>query len=262
MQKAHLRASGGTRSNASSRSALRGASPRERRNPPRRRQWRWLPRRISARAEEPARRGAANICAKAHLRASGGTSHIADPPEADWGASPRERRNHNSGHIAMTRYRRISARAEEPVAMRFVWSSRRAHLRASGGTRLHTAQLVHRAGASPRERRNRPAHSDHRRRRGRISARAEEPTLVTTAQPSMRAHLRASGGTGAWSCSTAPQKGASPRERRNQIRYADKLEDLGRISARAEEPKPSSSIRRTDTAHLRASGGTRRCPGC
>ena len=131
-----------------------GASPRERRNllavSP------FLPasRRISARAEEP--RGAIFFhgALRAHLRASGGTHSASYPVAIPGGASPRERRNQTAQSRAREARRRISARAEEPVVVMRVGQSRRAHLRASGGTVDGRYPCHVMRGASPRERRN------------------------------------------------------------------------------------------------------------
>ena len=51
------------------------------------------------------------------------------------------------------------------------------------------------AGASPRERRNRPAGRSDLRAKRRISARAEEPPPLPEDYRIGEAHLRASGGT-------------------------------------------------------------------
>ena len=56
--------------------------------------------------------------------------------------------------------------------------------------------------------------------------------------------------------------GASPRERRNRERYDCIQRDIGRISARAEEPMSAFRNSRTPSAHLRASGGTNQESDC
>ena len=111
-----------------------------------------------------------------------------------------------------------------------------AHLRASGGT-LEIAGVKRKvSGASPRERRNRMRTTALMVNPGRISARAEEPHHRVVQIKSQKAHLRASGGTSAKSSVYPFSAGASPRERRNQLRNLHSIDHRRRISARAEEP--------------------------
>ena len=71
------------------------------------------------------------------------------------GASPRERRNQPRRENQHSSEGRISARAEEPIAIAVASRSLSAHLRASGGTILRQSHADLLRGASPRERRNR-----------------------------------------------------------------------------------------------------------
>ena len=173
-------------------------------------------RRISARAEEPCLPRPATRHLKAHLRASGGTQAIPRSARQQKGASPRERRNLCNIRANRASKRRISARAEEPKAVELGLIEEKAHLRASGGTRLYRYSPIAGNGASPRERRNQVHAERLIRAVGRISARAEEPLIGADEMNIEEAHLRASGGTDVLVSPTVPVK--------------------GRISARAEEP--------------------------
>ena len=194
-QEAHLRASGGTADEPAVGDATWGASPRERRNQDPSTALNGAQGRISARAEEPLPTTGSNACAAAHLRASGGTEFRNAPDALVQGASPRERRNPRSSACAMLAIGRISARAEEPLLVAERKRSRKAHLRASGGTGDGSTTHARATGASPRERRNpsTAAHAGVAARR--ISARAEEPYISLASAKPAAAHLRASGGT-------------------------------------------------------------------
>ena len=133
-QEAHLRASGGTTELSVPLAVTQGASPRERRNPLHRAVRLVGSRRISARAEEPEARLPSRYSLPAHLRASGGTASLLRGARSEQGASPRERRNLLRRLPGLAEERRISARAEEPAPRDVGRISRRAHLRASGGT--------------------------------------------------------------------------------------------------------------------------------
>ena len=90
----------------------------------------------------------------------------------------------------------------------------------------------------------------------RISARAEEPRDSLNQNLHRGAHLRASGGTNDVHNRFEPMQGASPRERRNHVRFCHGPVRGGRISARAEEPHKAHAAAGAMMAHLRASGGT------
>ena len=114
-QRAHLRASGGTRARYSDSTGETGASPRERRNPDITARPTEHRGRISARAEEPRRHWRVTSRFSAHLRASGGTAQMRSMTSSVSGASPRERRNPQTRRTRSSSRGRISARAEEPA---------------------------------------------------------------------------------------------------------------------------------------------------
>ncbi len=110
----YLRARGGTTSHIGVRPALRGLSPRTRRNPHHRRQNPVSVWSISAHAEEPSLRRRRDSALRVYLRARGGTN-----TESHWhcrgnGLSPRTRRNRRRGRRTESAVWSISAHAEEP----------------------------------------------------------------------------------------------------------------------------------------------------
>ncbi len=237
----HLRVGGGTAGTTAAGIYRSGASPRGRRNPPRRRLDASSRRCISAWAEEPSVGWSRKDDRRVHLRVGGGTSPSLCQPATRRGASPRGRRNRLVDRIGTLDERCISAWAEEPVldCPRCVvdW----VHLRVGGGT--HAEELVNQLsrGASPRGRRN-PGDLDlHGRGIRCISAWAEEPAASIVRRRTSAVHLRVGGGTsrGRWPADAG--SGASPRGRRNPALEPTPAGLPRCISAWAEEPRVADS---------------------
>ena len=115
-------------------------------------------------------------------------------------------------------------------------------------------------GRSPRVRRNRRRRRLGDRRRGSISARAEEPRSHILRFDRAWVDLRACGGTAVGAAAETITLGRSPRVRRNlghDLRLANRV---GSISARAEEPPSATAPAARCRVDLRACGGTR--PWC
>ena len=93
-------------------------------------------------------------------------------------------------------------------------------------------------------------------RRGRISARAEQPRAPTRAETTTGAHLRAGGAACAGIRLAPASEGASPRGRSSHPRVDAAAHGLRRISARAEQPSRRRAPRgaRPGSADLRAGG--------
>ena len=130
----------------------------------------------------------------------------------------------------------------------------RAHLRAGGAALVSTHCLDCSGGASPRGRSSRRVQDHEVARRGRISARAEQPRKQLAVGPRPRAHLRAGGAAIGHSATTAGREGASPRGRSSLVDVRPVPSVPGRISARAEQPGRALHADRRSRAHLRAGG--------
>ena len=210
--------------------------------------------RISARAEQPARTPSSRRTHRAHLRAGGAAQAAQARLGQHTGASPRGRSSHRGAARVGRDAGRISARAEQPGTAR---SRRRrcgAHLRAGGAAVLCVIRRTSTSGASPRGRSSRRhVHLRHDRGR-RISARAEQPTRSSRPWPPARAHLRAGGAAQPIRTAEATRHGASPRGRSSHPDGCHSLQSLGRISARAEQPRSPASMPAARAAHLRAGG--------
>ena len=251
---AHLRAGGAAAPRAVPRAAPWGASPRGRSSP--RRPQRGLRRggRISARAEQPTWTATRRRRRRAHLRAGGAAPGNTARVRSWRGASPRGRSSPPLP-LSCPRYAgRISARAEQPGS----WASRRpmrtAHLRAGGAAAVAAGVLGFLGGASPRGRSSRRVRGEQGARGGRISARAEQPSPADRPVLSRAAHLRAGGAASTCTSTRRTAGGASPRGRSSLARLATAPPVHGRISARAEQPSPSTPPPASWTAHLRAGG--------
>jgi len=90
---------------------------------------------------------------------------------------------------------------------------------------------------------------------GSISAWAEEPRLLAVAEWRAGVDLRVGGGAGAGNHASAVNRGRSPRGRRSQLVEAAALDDLGSISAWAEEPGAKRHAHDRTRVDLRVGGG-------
>ena len=135
-----------------------------------------------------------------------------------------------------------------------------AHLRAGGAAVTPCRGDVFQRGASPRGRSSHDANGDLGHGQGRISARAEQPSQGDPSAMNQAAHLRAGGAADAGTWAEDELGGASPRGRSSRPRDRHPAAGAGRISARAEQPRHSSSSCSPPSAHLRA-GGAATC-GC
>ena len=131
------------------------------------------------------------------------------------------------------------------------------YLRGCGGTSASITTLISCRGLSPRVRRNLRRIRRPERRRGTISAGAEEPLQHSSSLPLLRDYLRGCGGTHADPDYTFPPDGLSPRVRRNRSRRDYTAGAGGTISAGAEEPPARSHRRGPMWDYLRGCGGTK-----
>ena len=172
---AHLRAGGAAVSKARTNVTRCGASPRGRSSPRLEPPRTDMLRRISARAEQPARAPLRGCNRAAHLRAGGAAFRDLGNVASATGASPRGRSSPIATPPARSCSGRISARAEQPWRRTACRTSARAHLRAGGaaGMGYVTPDLVY--GASPRGRSSHHVTGLAPIGERRISARAEQP---------------------------------------------------------------------------------------
>ena len=254
---AHLRAGGAASSSPKSSPGMPGASPRGRSSLKRGTCDHLADRRISARAEQPTAPSSVRVTRGAHLRA-GGAAHPTRDVEVDpYGASPRGRSSRDRGRGDHGGARRISARAEQPLPHLCRARRVRAHLRAGGAAARDSVWKVKGAGASPRGRSSRRAVPLEQRVRRRISARAEQPRSADSSPRRTTAHLRAGGAASLRYIRPPSSRGASPRGRSSHADLILRVLEVGRISARAEQPCSAPRPGRRRRAHLRAGGAAR-----
>ncbi len=233
-----------------------GASPRGRRNPRWRRHARARPRCISAWAEEPSRARSSRAACWVHLRVGGGTGAKLGIDDFFVGASPRGRRNLDDAAVRRDEPRCISAWAEEPPELLMRSPPPRVHLRVGGGTNGVSENPPTIAGASPRGRRNHDHAHVEEDPVGCISAWAEEPRSSASIASRTRVHLRVGGGTASPEDRKQMGLGASPRGRRNLLLGTAAVDEVGCISAWAEEPEGDRGLLARRRVHLRVGGGT------
>ena len=172
---AYLRERGGTQAPSAWLRSVWGLSPRTRRNPSCAGETGTRPGPISANAEEPPRCSCPRAPSRAYLRERGGTTAVSRLPVWTTGLSPRTRRNLMSILMGYLILGPISANAEEPLVSGSTHGSSRAYLRERGGTVAVQVKGWCGWGLSPRTRRNPGLPFPQHRRRGPISANAEEP---------------------------------------------------------------------------------------
>ncbi|APH57539.1 Hypothetical protein GbCGDNIH6_1629d [Granulibacter bethesdensis] len=116
----------------------------------------------------------------------------------------------------------------------------------------------HLLGLSPRTRRNRRYGRHFPATPRSISAHAEEPHFLGDPLCDARVYLRARGGTADWQHLRCFLAGLSPRTRRNLQGWTPQRNQVGSISAHAEEPRRNARSPIDHRVYLRARGGTQR----
>jgi len=174
------------------------------------------------------------------------------------GRSPRGRRSPLIFRHALVPLRSISARAEEPSERCGGRRWCRVDLRAGGGAEDFSPVDYFDEGRSPRGRRSRERGRRIGKRRGSISARAEEPSRLARRRSCAWVDLRAGGGATPGDQQLNEDVGRSPRGRRSHT-CSNSVDPLsGSISARAEEPPQERRLSALQTVDLRAGGGAAR----
>ena len=211
-----LRERGGARPTAGRERTESGRSPRARRSPRRELRRRTGAGSISASAEEPGKPRARTTRPGVDLRERGGAVVLVFRDDLVRGRSPRARRSLGPHATAPSDNGSISASAEEPRWPRRASRPRRVDLRERGGARSTRPSRPRRAGRSPRARRSRMEPRSAYKKRGSISASAEEPHAARGRRLSPGVDLRERGGAYRVAGVHGHGAGRSPRARRSR----------------------------------------------
>jgi len=250
-----LRVGGGAQAGSFSGLSAPGRSPRGRRSHHGRSGLTRARGSISAWAEEPYPISLWRGESRVDLRVGGGAFSRSLPLIRRCGRSPRGRRSRSHGHRGPSRRGSISAWAEEPPNRLGLSRRRRVDLRVGGGAAETDFDTELARGRSPRGRRSRFHDDITARRRGSISAWAEEPYWPPVDVVPATVDLRVGGGALRDAVERDGHRGRSPRGRRSQQVHDDDARWVGSISAWAEEPLGNATDHGVQRVDLRVGGG-------
>ena len=231
-----------------------GSSPRVRSRLSIRRRSRGRTGIISACAEQTRRNTALPSRAWDHLRVCGADLDILWFETVAAGSSPRVRSRPRPPTDPPDLPGIISACAEQT---RRIWATRcraRDHLRVCGADCPKLASIGSHGGSSPRVRSRPCQRVEHAADAGIISACAEQTLRTVATVDAGTDHLRVCGADGVQSIFVMSPRGSSPRVRSRPLARADGSDQLGIISACAEQTSTCRSPSAGSGDHLRVCG--------